>query len=286
MESTNTDATPAAPTKDMFTLLKNAFAGKSELQLSELVTSSGLSEAEVREYLAKNPLYSLNEESQKITKGQVLRLKLYIIDAEADVEKPVKEIIPLFEAVVPDIPYVRFNKNAGHIVVEEDRAQEMDKLKAGLDVDGVKLTVREPDVEDKRKFSRDHAVHLEGILRGKLGKGVAFIVDGLLNTKKGIYLGYRKFKSITELKDYFGRYLKSAAVGQTVDEPEASLLKELLKYHARGDEKVKDIERFEVNMHPEYKDTKCFFIVKHDGTKEDFSYVKCVKKISAMVKTN
>lgn len=57
-----------------------------------------------------------------------------------------------------------------------------------------------------------------------------------------------------------------------------------MKYHTKGEEKLKDFEYFTVDLHPEFKDTKCFFVVKKDGTKEDFSYVKCMREISKMIK--
>ena len=277
----------AQPSKDLSQMFKNAFQTKTEISIEDLATELGLTETEVKDHVSKSALYHLSEDGTKVVKEQVLRLKLYVLESEQEIDKAVKDIIPEFEAVIPNIPYLRFNKNVGHLVIEENRKAEMDKaVSNGITIGGVKVNIREPDFEDKRKFSRDHSMHLEGILKGKLGKGVAFIVDGLLNTKKGIYLGHKKFKSLTELKDYFGKYLKAAALGQTVEEPEASLLKELLRYHANADKKLGELDHFEVNYHPEYKDTKCFLVIKQDGTKEDFSYVKCVKKISALVKAN
>lgn len=273
--------------KDTTQLFKEAFQNQNSVALAALSEQTGLTEADIKAHVSKSALYHLSEDGITVNRNQVLRLKLYILTTEQELDKPVKDLIPFFEAVVPNIPYLRFNKTAGHIVIEENRKEEMDKvIETGFEIEGIKVAVKEPDFEDKRKFSRDHSMHLEGILKGKLGKGVAFIVDGLLSTKKGIYLGHKKFKSLTELKDYFGKYIKSAQPGQKVEEPETSLLKELLRYHAKADEKVKELDHFEVNFHPEHKETKCFLVVKTDGSKEDFSYVKCVKKISALVKAN
>jgi len=39
---------------------------------------------------------------------------------------------------------------------------------------------------------------------------------------------------------------------------------------------MKDFESFEVGPHPEFEKTRCFFVVKKDGTKEDFSVSKCI----------
>jgi len=43
-------------------------------------------------------------------------------------------------------------------------------------------------------------------------------------------------------------------------------------------------DHFEVGCHPEFTKTRCFFTVKADGTKEDFSVSKCIANLEA--KTN
>lgn len=57
------------------------------------------------------------------------------------------------------------------------------------------------------------------------------------------------------------------------------MLKALLVYHKSGETKLKELDHFTVDVHPEYKDTRCFFVVKADGTKEDFSAVKCISNL-------
>lgn len=56
-------------------------------------------------------------------------------------------------------------------------------------------------------------------------------------------------------------------------------LLELVKLHEKGEEKLKGLKSFTVGFHPEYEETRCFFIVKKDGTKEDFSLTKCLAKL-------
>jgi hypothetical protein len=57
------------------------------------------------------------------------------------------------------------------------------------------------------------------------------------------------------------------------------LARELLTYHDKGAEKVKDLKHFVVDVHPEYLDIRCLFAVKNDGSREDFSIVKCIGRI-------
>ncbi len=65
-----------------------------------------------------------------------------------------------------------------------------------------------------------------------------------------------------------------------IEEPGRSQLLELLKYHDKAEEKLKDLADFTVGLHPEFQQTRCFFVIKNDGTKEDFSFHKCLNKLS------
>ena len=42
---------------------------------------------------------------------------------------------------------------------------------------------------------------------------------------------------------------------------------------------MKDLKHFVVDVNPTYSDTRCFFAVRNDGTREDFSVVKCINNI-------
>lgn len=57
-------------------------------------------------------------------------------------------------------------------------------------------------------------------------------------------------------------------------------LTELLKHHEKADDKLKALKGFTVSLHPDYKDTRCFFVIKEDDTKEDFSFHKCLNNLA------
>lgn len=57
------------------------------------------------------------------------------------------------------------------------------------------------------------------------------------------------------------------------------MVKELLSYHDNSEVKLKDFKHFVVDVHPKYMDTRCLFVVKNDGSREDFSVVKCIDKL-------
>lgn len=57
------------------------------------------------------------------------------------------------------------------------------------------------------------------------------------------------------------------------------MLVELLNYHEKKDKKLSEIKHFTVGQHPEHPETRCFMVVKNDGTSEDFSCVKCINNL-------
>lgn len=171
------------------------------------------------------------------------------------------------------------------MVCDQEKADQHDNFEGKkLNLEGTEFTIHEMSTEEKKKFSMNHGNHLEGILRTRFGRKVHFDVDGLLSHKKGIYLGSRKFRSLGDVKSIFSKMLKGNKQGEKISEENAQYLKDLMKYHDKGEEKLKDFDHFTVDFHPKFNDTKCFFVVRTDGSKEDFSYVKCLKEISKMIK--
>ncbi|KAF7828324.1 DNA-directed RNA polymerase IV subunit 1 isoform X1 [Senna tora] len=85
------------------------------------------------------------------------------------------------------------------------------------------------------------------------------------------------FNDILKLTDSSKCILKKYSIDQQLNEKDKSTILRALRFHPRSNEKVgtgaKDIN---VGQHPEHKDTRCFFVVRDDGTVEDFSYRKCI----------
>lgn len=54
---------------------------------------------------------------------------------------------------------------------------------------------------------------------------------------------------------------------------------DIFKFHENYTNKSKDLDHFIVGVHPEFNKTRCFFIVRKDGSKEDFSVSKCVMRL-------
>ncbi|CAH9140255.1 unnamed protein product [Cuscuta epithymum] len=115
---------------------------------------------------------------------------------------------------------------------------------------------------------------------------------GLLDWKKGadgetkevisgpVTVGPKTFGSSTEMFDYFHRLLHSWSVNLNLNKYEEIVLMELLKKgHAEPEKKIgSGVDGFQVRYHPVFK-SRCFFILREDGSTDDFSFRKCVDNI-------
>jgi hypothetical protein len=96
--------------------------------------------------------------------------------------------------------------------------------------------------------------------KGKLSYEIAGIFYSDINKVKS------KAKAILNLKKD----------GEKVAGNDEEFLKELLKFHDKQESKMKSFTHFEAGVHPDYEKTRCFFVVREDKTKEDFSISKCI----------
>ena len=67
--------------------------------------------------------------------------------------------------------------------------------------------------------------------------------------------------------------------GEKLDQADEDFMKEILKHHHKADAKMENFAHFEVGQHPEFSKTRCFFVVRKDGSKEDFSVSKCISNL-------
>lgn len=100
----------------------------------------------------------------------------------------------------------------------------------------------------------------------------------------GIEFANEKYKDANQLKSVFHNILMTTPNNTQIKEPHHSMLKELLKFHDKGEKKLENVDHFTVDIHPEFKETRCFFIVRTDESKEDFSAKKCIANIKEIEK--
>ncbi|KAI9076919.1 hypothetical protein K1719_041081 [Acacia pycnantha] len=82
---------------------------------------------------------------------------------------------------------------------------------------------------------------------------------------------------ILKLANKSKRMLKEYSEDQQLSEEDKRTMRWVICCHPKCVEKVGDgVTDIKVGRHPIYRDTRCFFVVRKDGTLEDFSYRKCI----------
>ncbi|KAE9609629.1 hypothetical protein Lalb_Chr07g0178061 [Lupinus albus] len=95
-----------------------------------------------------------------------------------------------------------------------------------------------------------------------------------------VKLGFKEFGSSLDMFDYFFNFLHAWSPFLIVNKYEHIMLLELLKNgHTESDKKIGGgIRSFQVRKHPTWK-SRCFFLIREDGSADDFSFRKCVDNI-------
>ncbi|XP_010257491.1 PREDICTED: protein DCL, chloroplastic-like [Nelumbo nucifera] len=95
-----------------------------------------------------------------------------------------------------------------------------------------------------------------------------------------VSLGPKKFSSSEDMFNYFYKLLHYWPPNINVNEYEHMVLLDLLKKgHAEAEKKLGGgVGAFQVRYHPMWK-SRCFFLIRHDESVDDFSFRKCVDHI-------
>jgi hypothetical protein len=103
----------------------------------------------------------------------------------------------------------------------------------------------------------------------------------MIEIKNKYQLGDLGFNTKAEIKSYYKSMLNSYTRGETPSAEHQYQIYNLLQWHSDFTGKVgAGVERFEVNLGPPYEfQTQCFWIIRKDGTREEFSYTHCIGNI-------
>jgi len=66
---------------------------------------------------------------------------------------------------------------------------------------------------------------------------------------------------------------------EKLKQADTDFIQDIFKFHENYQTKSKEFDHFIVGIHPEFIKTRCFFIVRKDGTRDDFSVSKCVMRL-------
>lgn len=103
--------------------------------------------------------------------------------------------------------------------------------------------------------------------------------ENLKRQKRSYNIAGVYYMDINKVKSKSRAILNIVKDGEKLGEEDEAFVKELLKFHDKADAKLNNFSHFEVNFHPEFNKTRCFFVVRTDGSKEDFSVSKCISSL-------
>ena len=87
------------------------------------------------------------------------------------------------------------------------------------------------------------------------------------------------YSDINKVKSKSRAILNLKKNGESLTGNDSDFIKELLNFHDKGADKLRDHDHFSVDEHPDHAKTRCFFVVRKDGSKEDFSISKCIANL-------
>lgn len=209
-----------------------------------------------------------------------------------DLEKDLQEAHPTLKLL-----YSRMEEKKGQVALSSQKLDtaEVDKIYATpFKSAGFEYTFHEPSEEDLKKFWEEHGSHYEMVTKQKMRRmkkrkreeqkesGRSKAQKTGEDDKQYIIAGIT-YANINKVKSKAKAIMNIKEDGQKLEGYEEEFMKEIIKHHPKHDEKMngtgeeKGFSHFAVDQHPNYKNTRCFFVVRQDGSKEDFSMSKCIQ---------
>ena len=171
--------------------------------------------------------------------------------------------------------YVRLHETEGHVGIPSNIPAEVLEtlLTEGLDLAGQTATFQRIEGDELLQFWKDHGSHYDMCNQQAKGR------KDKKPSKSQLKFGGKIFPSSAKVKTYIKSLLSATKEGATVDPQYHNFLLDVLRLHPEFEGKSRDLKHFAVGRHPEHPESKCFFIVRADGSQEDFSISKCVSGI-------
>lgn len=99
--------------------------------------------------------------------------------------------------------------------------------------------------------------------------------------KETINLGNFEFKNIIDIRKKAKNIILTNYDNQHLNDDSLNFILDVLKFHPKYEEKIKDMDYISVGKNNKYNNSRCFVIVKKNGVIEDFSIQKCIEQIAS-----
>jgi len=102
--------------------------------------------------------------------------------------------------------------------------------------------------------------------------------EKMIKEKKNYQLGLMEFKTKSEITQYFKTMLNSYELKDIVYSEDAQKLMELLQHHSDPAAKI-GVGVRDIKVDSMEYGTRCFHIIRVDGSMIDFSYTQCINNL-------
>ena len=216
-----------------------------------------------------------------VTKKEVVPKELpsilyKVFTEEEETKATWKDIRSAFAEKHPDIElqYTRFQINEGTIGINGMTKDELLVDIGELTAAGTAFRLEKLQGDGLTDFFKKHGSHFDLCRKGK--KETVKQARHAQHT-----LGGKSFKNSKKILSYLKSIQNATTNGSEVEPKHVPLLLDLLKLHPNWGSKYceEDTKSFLVDKHPEYSETRCFFVIRQNGEREDFSMHKCLGKL-------
>lgn len=169
------------------------------------------------------------------------------------------------------IPFVRNNRQTGEMVCEVHNAEEVNKhLGSPFRVGRWRLIFSILEGVEKKEWIEKHQGEVNAVIGNSKNKSEKSIGP--------VRVGGRLFARMDQLKDYLKLVINRTRDGDQIDGEALEVVREIVTYH-EDPERSKGVVGIVVDRHPNFKASRCFFVVREDGSRQDFSFHKCLNKL-------
>lgn len=238
--------------------------------------------------ITQNNILDELEDLEVVKKQEGFQPILLVITNPGEIKTKGKDAEDLLEQKYGKaIGFVRISKDDGHIVLnkkETSKSDLSDLLANGFKIsDDETMKVSVASDYQQKMFYREHLSHIQKILHKKFEEKVD--LKQISATQNGpITFMNQKYQNAKSLAAVFKKAINKVRDGDKIPGDILDMLKELIVHHPNYSDKLEGTVDFEVLNHPEYKSTRCFFAVKEDGSKSEFSYHKCIQQLAVQNK--
>ena len=146
-----------------------------------------------------------------------------------------------------------------------------------------------PEGDELKEFWTNHGGHYQFCTQNKVRQARKMAKSRQTEKKESVKRAKTSYEiagiyylDINKVKSKSRAILNLKKDGEKLEGNDADFMKELIDFHEKKDKKLNDFDHFEVGVHPQFDKTRCFFVVRKDGTKEDFSVTKCIQALENM----